>query len=51
MTLPTQPKRQSPVQKAILILGIATGLIHLVVLNFLLFANCYLLCLSRLHQF
>lgn len=39
MTLPTQPKRQSPVQKAILILGIATGLIHLVVLNFLLFAN------------
>jgi hypothetical protein len=39
MTLPNQPARQPIIKKAILILGISTGLIHLVLLNFLLFAN------------
>ena len=39
MTLPPQSTRPSYIKKAILILGLTTGLVHLVVLNFVLVAN------------
>jgi len=39
MTLPNQPSRPSFIKKAILVLGLSTGLIHLVVLNLLLVAD------------
>jgi len=39
MTLPSQLPRPTYIKKAILILGLATGLIHLVILNFLMVAT------------